>query len=483
MSPLRRTLPVATALVLGLTGTAVGSSASAAPAARPPVLGQPVVGQPGGSWAGDPYFPSMGATGYDALTYHLDLDYDPVDATSGTLDATALLTLRPTKTLSSFNLDLRGLDVSSVRVNGLRADFTHEGGDLTVTPRWPLLKHVPAIVQISYGGTTGRPVDAEGSLYGWVSTADGAMVVNEPDGAPTWFPVNDDPNDKAIYTFDITVPKGKAAVANGVQIGTPKTRAGRTTYRWFESSPMASYLTTATIGDFDITTTRGPRGIPIVNAVDRDVTPANRATSEASLAKQADMIAFFSDHFGRYPFASAGAIVDDDSVGYALETQSRAVYSRSASEGTVAHEIAHQWYGNSVSPHRWSDIWLNEGFATYAAWMWGEHTGGRTVEARAAAVYATPATSGLWTTVMADPGPLNLFAGAVYDRGALTLHELRKKIGDDDFATLLKAWARDYRYGNATTADLVALAESISGQDLSAFFETWAFTPEKPTTW
>ncbi|WP_370618396.1 M1 family metallopeptidase [Mumia sp. Pv 4-285] len=474
MSTLRRTTIVTAAACLALAGGTVAVAASPVTGLHP---------TPGGTWAGDPYFPALGATGYDALTYHLDLDYEPVDASSGTLDATSTMTFRATKTLSSFNLDLRGLEVSSVRVNGLRATFTHVDGELIVTPRLPLLARLPVVVTVEYGGTTGRPRDIEDSLYGWVSTADGAMVVNEPDGAPTWFPVNDDPNDKAIYTFRITVPEGKTAVANGLPIGQPRTRDGKTTFRWFEPSPMASYLTTASIGDFDITTTRTEDGLPIIDAIDRDVTAANRTTSEASLAKQADMIAFFSEHFGPYPFTSAGAIVDDDTVGYALETQSRAVYSRVASEGTVAHEIAHQWYGNTVSPHRWADIWLNEGFATYAAWMWGEHTGGQTVEARAAAVYATPATSPFWSTVVADPGATGLFASAVYSRGALTLHELQQEIGEDDFAALLKAWPKERRNATGSTSDFIALAERISGQDLGAFFDAWVYTGTKPTTW
>ena len=195
------------------------------------------------------------------------------------------------------------------------------------------------------------------------------------------------------------------------------------------------------------------------------------------------MIAFFADRFGPYPFVAAGAIVDDDTVGYALETQTRPVYSLRARERTVAHELAHQWFGNAVSPERWADIWLNEGWATYAEWLWGEERGDATAQELFDEVMAIPADDEFWALAIADPGPLGLFLGGVYDRGAATLHALRLEIGDDAFFAGARLWVSRYDNDTATTEDFEALYEEVSGQDLTAFFDVWVRTPTKPTTW
>jgi aminopeptidase N len=290
------------------------------------------------------------------------------------------------------------------------------------------------------------------------------------------------PTDKATYDFRITVPEGKTAVANGELVGAPTTSGGRTTFVWRATDPMASYLSTASIGDYVLTTTTGPRGLPILDFVDSDITGAALETTRASLALQPQMIAFFERIYGPYPFTSFGSIVDDDSVGYALETQTRPVYSGRASESTVAHELAHQWVGNSVTPETWRDIWLNEGFATYSQWLWSESRGLTTVQQEFDAVLARPADDPFWTTPPGDPGRGTLFAEATYDRGAAALQALRVKIGDEAFFTLLRRWATENAGGNVSTADLVALAEQVSGQQLDAFFTAWIYTPSRPTS-
>ncbi len=246
---------------------------------------------------------------------------------------------------------------------------------------------------------------------------------------------------------------------------------------WSSDDPTASYLSTASIGNYAFSQQAGP---PVLNFVDEDLTPARRATTTASLALQPEMIAFFEGVYGPYPFDSFGAIVDDDSVGYALETQTRPVYSRVAGQSTVAHELAHQWVGNSVSPQRWRDIWLNEGFATYSEWLWTESRGGPTAQERYDEVVAVPAEDDLWTTVVADPEATGLFADAVYDRGTATLHALRLRVGDEAFYAVLRRWAQENADGNVTTADLVALSEEVSGEDLDAFFTDWVLDPDKP---
>ncbi|MGY1726514.1 M1 family metallopeptidase [Geodermatophilus sp. SYSU D01062] len=471
------------ALVAAASVVAAAGPAAAAPGAP----GTPRYAD-GSTSGGDPYFPAAGNGGYDVQHYGLDLSWYPgATPEQSRLDGTAVVTLTATQDLASLSLDLRGLTVSSVLVDGKPARFTQlppgedgRGGELVVRAAPKLKAGTTHEVTVVYSGYPGQPTDAEGALYGWVTFADGVLVASEPEGAPTWFPVNDVPTDKATYDFRITVPAGKTAVANGEPVGDPVTVGDRTTWTWHAADPMASYLATASIGDYTASTQVGPDGLPILNYVETGLTPARLATTQRSLALQPQMIAFFEDVLGPYPFTSFGAIVDDDSVGYALETQTRPVYSRSASETTVAHELAHQWVGNSVSPTTWADIWLNEGFATYLQWMWTESRGGTTAQESYEDVLATPADDEFWTVSLTDPGATGLFADAVYDRGAAFLHALRLEIGEAAFAELLHRWVSENEDGNVTTADLLALAEDVSGQDLDALFRDWLTDPDRP---
>jgi aminopeptidase N len=486
---------------------AVGVAALALPAGA--TAGQSGPGGPrytaGAPGAGDDYFPYAGNGGYDVSHYDLDLTYTPPGPApaplTGTLDGVATIDLVATQDLDRFNLDLRGLDVRAVTVDGYRArevtpseSGATDGGpaywqtqddaarvwELTIRPRPKLKAGDAARVVVTYGGDTTRPTDIEGFLYGWVTTRDGAMVVGEPEGTMTWYPVSDHPTDKATYGFEITVPEGKVAVANGLPAGDPVTADGWTTWYWDAPDEQASYLTTASVGDYDLRRSVTPSGLPIIDAVDDALTAGNLATSEASLALQPEMIAFLEETFTPYPFGSYGSIVDDDSVGYALETQTRPVYSRVAREGTVMHELAHQWFGNAVSPGRWQDIWLNEGWATYAEWIWSEERGNATAQELFDEVMAIPADDGFWALAIADPGPTGLFAGAVYDRGAATLHALRAEVGDAAFLDAASLWLTRYDDATGTTDDFQAVYEEVSGQDLGAFFDAWVWTPSKP---
>ncbi len=435
--------------------------------------------QPGAPGIGDAYFPASGNGGYDVKHYDLDIRYRPPAAEpaplEGQMRARARILMRTTQNLSRFNLDLRDLEARRVTVNGERAAFEQKDGELVISPRSTLLSGSRVVVKVWYGGTTGRPTDIGGDSYGWFTTRDGAIVVNEPDGAPTWFPSNDHPRDKASFSFDVTVPRGHVAVANGLLKGR-STERGWTTWSWRAADQMATYLATASVGNYDLRFYPGPDGLPIIDAVDKDLGPE----ADDGLEQQTEMLAFFQRLFGRYPFVSYGAIVDDDSVGYALETQTRPIYSSRARESTVAHELAHQWFGNAVSPNRWQDIWLNEGWATYLSWMWSERDGGQTAQEHFEEVMVTPDDDGLWTRLMSDPGASGLFSDTVYDRGAATLHALRREIGDREFVRLGRAWVRRHDDGTATTEQFVTLAERVSGRDLGDFFDTWVYTTGKP---
>lgn len=170
-------------------------------------------------------------------------------------------------------------------------------------------------------------------------------------------------------------------------------------------------------------------------------------------------------------------------MGYALETQTRSFFSRTANEGTVAHELVHQWIGDDVAVERWADIWHNEGWATYGTWLWNEEQGRATADEAFDGVMARPATSSFWQLEIGDPGPLNLFHSAIYNRSAAMLHALRTKIGDEAFFTLTRTWLQEHAGGTASTQEYMRMAEEISGEELDHFFQVWLFTPEKPTDW
>jgi len=283
----------------------------------------------------------------------------------------------------------------------------------------------------------------------------------------------------------MTVPAGITAVGNG-RLLSQRTAGGRSTFVWHESKPMATYLAMAAIGRFDVTSYRRD-GIRFVDGIDPALPPATYQRVAKSFAREPEILRFLSGYFGPYPFAAAGGIVDADGEwGYALENQGRPIYTpqdfgtQEDGDSVVVHELAHQWYGDSVALDRWADIWLNEGFATYAEWLWSEHDGLATTQEIFDNFAGIPADDEFWTLRIGDPGPDQLFEIPVYWRGGMTLHALRLKIGDRDFFRLVKRWVSLHSGGNVTTPEFIRLAERVSGQDLGDFFQTWLFTPEKP---
>ena len=445
--------------------------------ATPAIAGQERHGRfrPGAPGVGDAYYPLAGNGGYDVAHYDLTFGYDPED---NHMRATVRIRARATQNLSSFNLDFRGFEIDRVTVDGRRARYHRDGQELTVTPRPKLRKGERFTVTVPYAGHPEALIDADGFPYGWIPTDDGAFVANEPDGASSWYPVNDHPTDKATYTFKITVPEGYTAVANGLLESERTTRRG-TTFVWAASDQTASYLTTAAVGRFELRSSRLPNGLPNIEAIDVDLVGDPRL---AVFDGTADYLEYLTSVYGPYPFEAIGAIVDDAAdIGYALETQTRPIYAGIPPESTVVHELAHQWIGNHVSPGRWQDIWLNEGFATYSEWLWDESQGGPTAAEVFADLYATPAEEDvLWDPPPGDPGADNLFETSVYYRGAMTLHVLRETVGDDAFFTILREWVAKYGGGTATTPDLIDLAERISGQQLDALFDEWLYAEGKP---
>jgi aminopeptidase N len=431
---------------------------------------------PGSAGVGDPFFPLAGNGGYDVRHYSLAFSYDPA---TRVLDGTATIIATATQNLSRFDLDLRGFDIGRLTVNGAAASFTRDGQELVITPAAGLRAGVVFTVVVGYSGIPQVVTDPDESIEGWVPTEDGAFVVGEPQGSPAWYPVNDTPRDKATFEFIATVPAGITVLANGVLVA-QTTAAGRTTFVWLATSPMAPYLATATLGRFDLTQYTAPGGIPAYVAVDPTLSTGN------VLRKLPEIVEFYSSIYGPYPFEAVGAIVDDaPEVGYSLETQTKPVFWHVPDEATLAHELSHQWYGDSVTLTEWPDMWLHEGFATWSEWIWSEHQGNKSAHQWFNTLYNTPAQDvRFWTPPPGDPGtPVFLFNGTIYYRGAMTLQALREKIGDGAFFQIMRRWAAEHRYGNVTTPQFVALAEEVSGMQLDHFFDVWLYQQDKPTSW
>ncbi|MFF5217204.1 M1 family metallopeptidase [Micromonospora sp. NPDC000442] len=476
---LRRSVALLLVGTLGLTGCDSAAPEETEPsAATPSESAAPAPDfQPGAAGAGDPYFPSYGNGGYDVAGYTVKVRYDPAkDQLSGVTTVQA----KATADLSSFNLDLAHLKVSEVTVDGAPAQHRQEKNELVVTPADGLVSGRDFTAEITYAGKPKSLKNEAVGEGGWLHTSDGAIALGQPESASTWFPVNDHPSDKATYRFEITVPDGLTAISNGVPGGKTSTD-GWTTWRWAENTPMASYLSMVTIGKFRITE-GSHKGRPVFNAVTRKV---SKGAADASMAKTIKVADYLETVFGPYPVeAYGGVVVSDERIRYALETQSRSVYSagffrRGENTGVVAHEVAHQWFGNSVALSRWQDIWLNEGLSSYAEWLWAEHTDEFTAkEAFEIRMARVPAE--VWRTPPGKPGVKNMFSESVYQRGAMTVHALRVSVGDKAFFEILKTWAREKRDANATTEEFVALAERISGEKLDKLFDAWLYGKKKP---
>ncbi|WP_426518493.1 M1 family metallopeptidase [Diaminobutyricibacter sp. McL0618] len=423
----------------------------------------------GARTAGDPYLPQSGNGGYSVESYDLDLRYK---VATNRLDATAVIRAMSMQGLRSFSFDLVRLRASRVRVNGnKRTRFTQTTSKLVVTPEEPIGIGELFTVEIEYSGSP-APRRSHWGLVGWEELTDGVIVASQPSGAPTWFPCNDHPADKASYRIRVTCEQAYTVLANGVLFD-HTVSAGRGTWSFEQTEPTSTYLATVQIGRY-VTEHRVLAGVPGVIAYASEV-DAQVRTDFDPLQR---MMGFFIDSFGPYPFGDYSVVVTADDLEIPLEAQGVAIFGANHADGEggserlIAHELAHQWFGNSVGIAAWKHIWLNEGFACYAEWLWSEHSGKASAD-ELARRYHAGLRSLPQDIVIGDPGPTLMFDDRVYKRGALTLHALRLTIGDERFFALLRAWTAQRRHGTATTDDFGALAQEHAGTDLGRFFEHW----------
>ncbi|NNC11596.1 M1 family metallopeptidase [Planctomonas sp. JC2975] len=423
----------------------------------------------GAHTAGDPYLPRSGNGGYRVEHYDLDLRYR---VSTNRLDAKAIITAVATQELSSFSLDLHGLRAGKVSVDAAkRTRFRQTTGKLIVTPERPITAGSAFTVLIDYAGSP-RPRRSRWGAVGWEELTDGVIVASQPSGAPTWFPCNDHPSDKAAYRIRVSAEQAYTVVATG-ELVSRTVASGRMTWTYECPEPTATYLATVQIGRY-LSREIGDEGTRI--EVDYPVSLESRVTSDVRVVPR--MLGYFSTIFGPYPFPSYRMIVTQDELEIPLEAQGAAIFGANHMDGEsgsvrlVAHELAHQWFGNSVGLASWQHIWLNEGFACYAEWLWSEHDGRDSADVLAhrfhAALLMQPRD-----LVLSDPGPDDLFDDRVYKRGALTLHALRVLLGDAPFFELIRTWTDRHRFGLVTTQDFQTLAGETTGRDLDAFFRSW----------
>ncbi|MFT4217133.1 MAG: M1 family metallopeptidase [Micropruina sp.] len=421
--------------------------------------------------AADPYVPGHGNRRYAVRSYRLDLDYK---VATNHLAGRAVLEIEALDELDQVALDLYGLNVSRVRVDGRQARYAHRERKLRITVASKAKRGGRLKVEVDYAGKP-RPIPSVFGPVGWEELTDGVLVAAQPCGAPSWFPCNDRPDDKARYRFAVTVPDGYRVIANG-RLEARDKRSGRTTWHYRQDEPMAPYLAVLHIGRY-VSTALGenvelvhPRGVGV--------------GAGTAFARQADMLDAFADLFGPYPFGRYTAVITEDELEIPLEAQTLSTFGANhvadgwENERLVAHELAHQWFGNSLTVTAWKDIWLHEGFACYSEWLWSEASGRRSA-AEWASEYHRRLAALPHDLVLGAPGRELMFDDRVYKRGALTLHALRCELGDR-FFPMLQDWTASNRWSTVTTAAFVAHVQRYTETDVASLIDTWVYRAPLP---
>ncbi|HET9139666.1 M1 family metallopeptidase [Actinophytocola sp.] len=458
--------------VTACSGEAPGSPAPSSSTTTTPANRAPVVDSASSQdGAGDPYYPTDGNGGYDVTDYQVSISYDPP---TKKLDGDTVITAAAGAELKVFNLDLIGFDISSIEVDDKAAKFERSGEhELVITPAEPVRAGATFRTRVRYSGVPKTIEDSNLGTNGWqISRSGGAFAAGEPHSATSWFPANDTPKDKATFKLVARVPDGWSVISNGRE-ESPKSEGGWTTYTWVEPTRIATYLTTVAIDKWTFERSTLPGGTPLVSAYAPGA--EDKKSVEAALP---EILAFLAEKFGPYPQSAAGGIYINENIGFSLEIQGRPIYAKWAEKIVVVHEQAHQWFGDSVTVKNWADICLNECFASYAQWLWEEAKERKNLDSEYRS-QVTLAGDKFWNRKLYDMGAGNEFT-AVYDKGILALHALRKQVGEDAFGRVLKEWPAQHRDGNASWTEFEQFVQQIAGQDLRGFFDAWFHTAGKP---
>jgi aminopeptidase N len=451
-------------------------------------------GTPGAPGIGDQLYPTLGNGGYTVSHYDLALTYGA--KTSDPMKGTVTLRAQATQELSRFDLDFGGKSVGPVTVDGHAAKSKRDGDELVITPSGTLHKgQAFTIVVKDFVAVPTVPDPKEFLSTVFVQAKEGTVWSGQPNGAHKIFPSNDHPSDKAGFSFRISAPSAKTVVANGVLTDKKADKAsGRTVWRYEQKEPMATELAQVAVGDYTVIDRGRNHGVAV-----RDVVPTVLKSSLGpKLAAVNGQLDWIRSKVGDYPFKDYGSLVIQATLGFALETQTLSLYDtpwfdnypQGVWDPVMLHELAHQWFGDSVAPAQWGDVWQNEGHASWYEYTYAESKGYLQDDAGAASVTelmkALYAVGDQWRQ---DDGPVgapksgdvyDLFNENVYGGGALVLYALRQKIGTPTFEKLERAWVSQYGGKSASTQDFIALASSISGKNLKPFLTDWLYGTKTP---
>jgi len=460
-----------------------GPAASAGPAEAAPAA------RAAAALAADPVLPGPGNAGYDVTSYDLDLAYR---SGAGTVDADVTIVARATAALGTVELDSAGARIGRVDVDGRPAAFAQRGEKLVLDPVTGVGPGETFRVRVRYTVDPRRAA----ARSAWVHTDDGFAIAGQPDLAHSVFPCNDVPRDKAAFTVHLDVPEGLTGVANGVLSGT-RTAAGRTRSTYVSAHPMATELLQVVVGKYTVVERTGTRGQEL-----RDVVPtAGAAALEPALALTPGQLDWLEGRLGPFPLDTYGLVpVDsDDPPNFdftGLETQTLTLYRPTylvQPERNIAphmmHELVHSWFGNSVTPRTWSDLWINEGHADYYGLLyryergWPDSRGFTTMADRMRHAYALGDAWRASSGPVASPTAGNLWDGQRYLGGVLALYALRQEVGERDFDRIERTFLARFRDRGAGTGDYLAVVEQISGVGPAGLLREWLYgtgTPPMP---
>ena len=443
-------------------------------------------GSKGSVGIGDRLYPSLGNGGYDVDTYDFSLSV----ALDGRVTGDAQIHLTPTLHLSQFNLDLSGLTVEDVTVAGF-PDVTWEQEDreLIIDLAGTAVIGSDVIIDVRYSGVP-EPVPASAVPFepGWQVGTGSFYLFSQPDGASSLFPVNDHPMDRADVVLRVSVPTGVEVVSGGDLLSMTSAVDGDT-FTW-SMDAVAPYLIPLAIGQFDLVMDQ------TLDGVRYDVwasTPLAEDRRLGAFEIMPEVIGFFEERFGPYPFDRAGALIVDDDLAAALETQTIPTYTTVSAgwgEVVIAHELAHQWFGDAIALSQWDVIWLNEGFATFAHWLWLEESQGRSrYLAEITAAYRRFSGLGLVDGGLSpddavrrvvdafpppdDPRPADLFNASVYERGGLALAALREEVGDERLFELIRAYTTRFVGRAIDTETFIDLVDETLGASAADLTRSW----------